>query len=110
MRRFELYVGNNDRLVLSEFKEVESEYESRIFKGKETYEIIRRLASSKLVDFSELRRGNDLILEYKNKIPVISEKDRMEIIKSIKYVDEVVWQKNMDKVDAIKKYNGGIIR
>ena len=73
MRRFELYVGNNDRLVLSEFKDIESEYESRIFKGKETFEIIKRLASSKLVDFSELRRGNDLILEYKNYIVNVSD-------------------------------------
>lgn len=73
MRRFELYVGNNDRLFLSEFKDIESEYESRIFKGKETYEIIRRLASSKLVDFSEIRRGNDLILEYKNYIINVSD-------------------------------------
>ena len=73
MRRFELYVGNNDRLVLSEFKDIEAEYESRIFKGKETFEIIKRLASSKLVDFSELRRGNDLILEYKNYIVNVSD-------------------------------------
>jgi len=73
MRRFELYVGNNDRLFLSEFKDVDAEYESRIFKGKETYEIIRRLASSKLVDFSEIRRGNDLILEYKNYIINVSD-------------------------------------
>ena len=73
MRRFELYVGNNDRLFLSEFKDVDAEYESRIFKGKETFEIIRRLASSKLVDFSEVRRGNDLILEYKNYIINISD-------------------------------------
>lgn len=73
MRRFELYVGNNDRLFLSEFKDVDAEYENRIFKGKETFEIIRRLASSKLVDFSEVRRGNDLILEYKNYIINVSD-------------------------------------
>lgn len=73
MRRFELYVGNNDRLVLSEFKDIESEYESRIFKGRDTFEIIKRLASSKLVDLSEVRRGNDLILEYKNYIINISD-------------------------------------
>ena len=73
MRRFELYVGNNDRLFLSEFKDVDAEYESRIFKGKETFEIIKRLASSKLVDFSEIRRGNDLILEYKNYVINVSD-------------------------------------
>lgn len=115
MRRFELYVGNNDRLVLSEFKEVESEYESRIFKGKETYEIIRRLASSKLVDFSELRRGNDLILEYKNYVINISDyKDVFRkngigpLIKNIKdFEEEPVLKVNKNKkVKRTNKHTG----
>ena len=79
MKRYELYIGTKDRLVLSEFKDIESEYEKRIFKGKETYEIIKRLASSKLVDYSELRRGNDLILEYKNCVIYVS--DYKEVLK-----------------------------
>lgn len=115
MRKFELYVGNNDRLVLSEFKDVESEYESRIFKGKETYEIIRRLASSKLVDFSELRRGNDLILEYKNYVINISDyKDVFRkngigpLIKNIKdFEEEPVLKVNKNKkVKRTNKHTG----
>ncbi len=111
MRRFELYVGNNDRLFLSEFKDIESEYESRIFRGRETFEIIRRLASSKLVDFSELRRGKDLILEYKNYIINVSNYDAVfrkngvgPLLKNIKsFEEEPVLKENKNK--KVKRKN-----
>ena len=47
---------------------------------------------------------DDLVKEYKNKIPVISEKDRMEIIKSIKYVDEVILVSTLDKMRIYEQY------
>jgi len=40
----------------------------------------------------------------KNKIPIICENDRVEIVESIKYVDKVVLQYDMDKLSAVKKY------
>lgn len=40
------------------------------------------------------------VMSYKNKTPVIPFEERIEIVKSIKYVDEVVPQKNMDKFEA----------
>lgn len=108
MRRFELYIGNDDRLVLSEFKDTESEYESRIFKGKETFEIIKKLSSNNLVDLSELNRGNDLILEYKNYIINISDykdvfaKNRLgSLLKNIKDFEE----RPILKVNKSKKVN-----
>lgn len=115
MRKFELYVGNNDRLMLSEFKDIESEYENRIFKGRDTFEIIKRLASSKLVDFSEIRRGNDLILEYKNYIINISDyKDVFikngvgPLLKNIKdFEEEPVLKVNKNKkVQRKNKHTG----
>jgi glycerol-3-phosphate cytidylyltransferase len=42
----------------------------------------------------------DELVSYKNKKAVIGLQDRMEIIASIKYVDEVVVQNNMDKMQA----------
>lgn len=46
----------------------------------------------------------------KNKYPVYNENDRMEIIKSIKYVDEVFLEESFDKKrDYIKKYNADIL-
>lgn len=45
---------------------------------------------------------DDLVM-YKNKRAVIPFEERMEIVKSIKYVDEVVPQVNMDKMEAWEK-------
>tara|TARA_B100001559_G_C16114060_1_gene445334 strand:+ start:44 stop:496 length:453 start_codon:yes stop_codon:yes gene_type:complete len=44
---------------------------------------------------------DELVQEYKNKKPIITFKHRLEIIKSIKYVDEVVVQKDRDKLNAL---------
>ncbi len=41
----------------------------------------------------------------KNKLPIICEKDRVEIVESIRYVDKVVLQHDMDKLSAVKRYN-----
>lgn len=48
---------------------------------------------------------DELCIKRKNKRPIICEEDRVEIVKSIKYVDEVVRQKDMNKLSAVKKYN-----
>lgn len=45
-----------------------------------------------------------LVKTRKNKFPIISFEERCEIIKSLKYVDEVVPQEDMDKLGAWKKY------
>lgn len=43
---------------------------------------------------------DDLVLEYKNKKPVIPFEERKQIIESIKYVDMVIPQETLDKVGA----------
>lgn len=48
---------------------------------------------------------DELVQREKNKTPVIPYKDRIEIVKAIKYVDEVVMQPNKDKVAAWTKYH-----
>ena len=45
---------------------------------------------------------DDLVL-YKNKKPVIPFEERIEIVQSIQYVDAVVPQENMDKIEAWSK-------
>lgn len=47
---------------------------------------------------------DELVQSYKNKTPVIPFEERIKIVESIKYVDEVVPQTNRDKVEALKKY------
>ncbi len=41
----------------------------------------------------------------KNKYPIICEEERIAIVESIRYVDKVVKQEDMDKLAAVKKYN-----
>lgn len=43
---------------------------------------------------------DELVLQEKNKIPVIPFSERVEIIKAIRYVDEVVPQINKNKMEA----------
>lgn len=45
----------------------------------------------------------------KGKTPIISEKERVEILEAIKYVDKVVLQENMDKVHAVNKYQADAV-
>ncbi len=46
---------------------------------------------------------DDLVMEYKNKKPIIPFAERSEIVKAIKYVDEVVPQTTMNKLEAWKE-------
>lgn len=48
---------------------------------------------------------DELCFSRKNKYPIINQDERLEIIDSIKYVDRVVFQTDMDKLKAVKKYN-----
>lgn len=47
---------------------------------------------------------DEVVLNYKNKKPVIPFEERCEIVSAIRYVDEVVPQTSMDKMEAYHKY------
>ena len=51
----------------------------------------------------------DDLVEYKGKRPMIPFEDRIEIVRSIKYVDAAVPQYNMDKLVACKKLGATIL-
>ena len=53
--------------------------------------------------------SSDKSAQYKNKIPFICQEERMEIVKAIKYVDEVVLQEDLDKVKAWDKLHYDIL-
>ena len=52
---------------------------------------------------------DELCFQRKNKYPIISQDDRMEIVKAIRYVDEVVSQTDMDKLSAVKQYGADVV-
>lgn len=47
--------------------------------------------------------SDDLCYQRKHKFPIINEKDRMAIVESIRYVDKVVPQTDMEKILAVRK-------
>ena len=50
-----------------------------------------------------------LCFSRKNKYPIINENDRMEIVRSICFVDEVIPQENMDKLEAVSKIGADVV-
>ena len=52
---------------------------------------------------------DELCHKRKNKYPIICESERVEILESIKYVDKVVLQVNMDKIQPIKEYGIDVV-
>lgn len=53
--------------------------------------------------------SDKLVEEYKRKIPIIGLEDRMDIISAVKYVDEVIVQENMDKIEAWEKLHYDVL-
>lgn len=53
--------------------------------------------------------STDELVSYKHKQAVIPFEERREIVRSIEYVDEVVTQENMDKLEAWKKYHFNVM-
>ena len=52
---------------------------------------------------------DELCQSYKGKKPIIPFSDRVEIVKAIKYVDEVVTQEDRDKIKAFEKYGFDVL-
>lgn len=62
--------------------------------------------AKKMCDFLIVAVSTDeLVSKYKHHLPVISFNDRIAIVESIKYVDKVVPQTNMDKKQAALSNN-----
>lgn len=51
----------------------------------------------------------DALVSYKGQKAIIPFEDRIEIVKSIKYVDQVVPQANMNKLEAWERYKFNIM-
>lgn len=52
---------------------------------------------------------DELCFQRKNKYPIITQDDRMEIVKAIRYVDQVALQTDMDKLSAVKQYGADVV-
>ncbi len=52
---------------------------------------------------------DELCMARKNKMPIVSEEDRIAIVRAIRYVDRVELQTDMNKLDAVKKYGVDVV-
>ncbi len=53
--------------------------------------------------------SDEIVKSYKNKVPIISAKDRREIVSAIRYVDKAVINYTRDKLELWKKYHFDIV-
>lgn len=53
--------------------------------------------------------SDELVKKYKNKIPIINQNERFEIIKALKNVDEVCLTLNLDKLEMWEKYKFDVV-
>lgn len=52
---------------------------------------------------------DELCQQRKNKLPIINQDDRIAIVEAIRYVDKVVPQANMDKLEAVKQFHADAV-
>lgn len=52
---------------------------------------------------------DELCMQRKKKLPIICETERIEIVSAIKFVDQVVLQRDMDKLKVVKDYNVDVV-
>lgn len=53
--------------------------------------------------------SDDLCYRRKHKYPIIDLKSRMEIVKAIRYVDEVIIQSDMDKLSIVRALGANVV-
>ena len=52
---------------------------------------------------------DELCEQRKKKLPIICEAERVEIVKAIKYVDEVVLQNDMEKIRPVQEHSVDVV-
>ena len=52
---------------------------------------------------------DELCYKRKHKYPIICETERLEIIQAIRYVDQAIFQTNMDKVSAARRLGADVV-
>lgn len=77
MKRYELWIDNDDRLVVSEYDRLNSLNESNIFRGTETYNVIKVLSSKPILNIIEQEKEDKIILEFENYVVNLNEINRV---------------------------------
>jgi len=113
MRRYEIYIDNNGKLCLAEFKNHYDKYESKILKGVDTYEKIKKISMGKILNAKNNRI--DIMVQYKDYILNMNEYQKLvekrgmaPIVNNLKnyYEKEKILKIKHKKVTRKKKHTG----
>lgn len=52
---------------------------------------------------------DELCYKRKHKYPIICETERLEIVQAIRYVDQAIFQTNMDKISAAQRLGADVV-
>lgn len=73
MKRFEIYLDNDNRLSIDVYKKIKSEYEYKKLKGRNCYNIIKQLASNDVLTVDEDFEYGNITLGYNDYIVTLNE-------------------------------------
>ena len=113
------YLLINERIDKNMYEKIMKNYEENYVKGQKKYHIGYTTGVYDMFHIGHLNilkrakeycdylivgvSTDEVVRSYKNKTPVIPFEERKAIVEAIKYVDEVVAQESMDKMEAWKK-------
>lgn len=115
MKRYELWIDNDGRLTVSTFKSIESLNEIGVYKGRETYNLLKKLSNKPLVDIYENPNHEEITLECKDYIININDMEKVfakrgmgPIINNIRLFKEkkTLKRTKKKKVTRKNKYSG----
>lgn len=114
MRRIDLYIDNNDRVVLNMLKNVNYKCESLVLKGNDAYEYIQKLSRNRIRDIREDNSGinatlvyDDFVININNYTRLLSKRGLEPIRNNIKLYIEKKELENLKnkKVKRKNKYS-----
>ena len=103
MKRVELYVSNDNRLVVGIFEPADSEYEKYVLKGADAYKYLKKLEREKVLDIVTEKRYDEMTLFYKNYIVNLNEYQQLLNRRGLKIIiDDIKEYKEKEKLKVIK--------
>lgn len=103
-------VKHNNQAFLRKKKKMVIGYTQGTFDTLHYGHVRLLMNAKKLCDYLIVGVNSDVLVEkYKNTSTIIKEEERVEIVKAIKYVDEVHIVDSLDKTSKAKQYNFNIV-
>lgn len=110
MKKIEIHIDENDRLLLLQYKDIDETKKSFFLKGSECYDYLKKLGKSQIVDVYEHPNGKDVTLEYSKYIielndylKLLRKKGMGPILNNIRVYNEKIELKNKKRKKVVRK-------